>query len=107
MSPIVGYNTQLGETLVYAGSEGGWFSAFDAGTGRTVWSVNFGSAVRMTPTLDGPYVWVADTYSPTLFKLNAATGAEQCTSPIYAVAEASPIVVTPPGGSRDRLHGLE
>ena len=42
MSPIVGYNTQLGETLVSTwGSEGGWFSAFDAGTGRTVWSVNW------------------------------------------------------------------
>lgn len=98
-SPVVGYNSQLGRTLVYAGSEGGWFSAFDAETGQTVWSVNLGSAVRVTPVIDGDYIWVVDTYSPELFKLDASTGATQCETPIYAVAEASPIVVTPPGGS--------
>ena len=104
-SPIVGYNAQLGETLVYAGSESGWFSAFNEHTGKTVWSVDLGSAVRMTPTLDGPYIWVADTYSPELYKLNAATGAEQCSTPIYAVAEASPVVVTPPGGVKTVYMG--
>ena len=98
-SPVVGYNQALGKTLVYAGSEGGWFSAFTASTGATVWSVNLGSAVRATPVLDGPYIWVADTYSPDLMKLDAATGAELCRTPIFSVAEASPIVVTPPGGS--------
>jgi len=98
-SPVVGYNQALGETLVYAGSEGGWFSAFNAATGASVWSVNLGSAVRVTPLIDGAYVWVASTYAPELFKLNAATGAQLCQTPIFSVAEASPIVVTPPGGT--------
>lgn len=98
-SPVVGYNQALGKTLVYAGSEGGWFSAFTASTGATVWSVNLGSAIRSTPVIDGPYIWVADTYSPNLLKLDASTGAELCQTPIFSVAEASPIVVTPPGGT--------
>jgi outer membrane protein assembly factor BamB len=97
-SPVAAYNQELAETLVYSGSENGSFSAFDLGSGRTVWSVNLGSAVRMTPAIDGGYIWVADTYSPLLYKLDAATGAVLCSAPIYAVAEASPIVVTPPGG---------
>jgi outer membrane protein assembly factor BamB len=98
-SPVVSYNQTLGKTLVYAGSEGGWFSAFVASTGATVWSVNLGSAVRSTPVIDGAYIWVASTYAPELFKLNAATGAQLCQAPIFSVAEASPIVVTPPGGT--------
>ncbi|MGH9081232.1 MAG: PQQ-binding-like beta-propeller repeat protein [Acidimicrobiales bacterium] len=98
-SPVIGYNQTLGKTLVYAGSEGGWFSAYVASTGATVWSVNLGSAVRVTPVIDGAYIWVASTYAPELFKLNAATGAQLCQAPIFSVAEASPIVVTPPGGA--------
>ncbi len=98
-SPVVGYNQALGQTLAYAGTEAGTFSAFNASSGATVWSVNLGSAVRMTPVIDGPYIWVASTYSPQLYKLDASTGAELCQTPIFAVAEASPIVVTPPGGS--------
>ena len=103
-SPVVSYNQQLGMTLVYAGSEGGWFSAFDAATGATVWSVNVGSAVRATPAIDGIYIWVANTFNSELMKLNAATGAQimvsgkPCQAPVFSVAEASPIVVTPPGG---------
>ena len=104
-SPVVAYNQQLGQMVVYAGSEGGWFSAFSEKTGKTLWSVDLGSAVRITPTLDGPYIWVADTYSPQLYKLNAATGVEQCSTPIYTVAEASPIVVTPPGGIKTVYMG--
>ncbi len=97
-SPVVGYNQTLGQTVVYAGSEGGWFSAYSEATGKTLWSVSLGSAIRSTPTLDGNYIWVAATYAPRLFKLDASTGAVLCSSSIYAVAEASPVVATPPGG---------
>lgn len=98
-SPVVAYNTALGKTVVYAGSEGGWFTAFDEATGQTIWSVNIGTAIRSTPVVDGTSVWVVDTYSPHLLKLDAATGVQVCsTAPIYALGEASPVVATPPGG---------
>jgi len=98
-SPVVAYNQALGKTLVYAGSEGGWFTAFDEATGQTIWSVEIGSAIRSTPVVDGSSVWVVATYSPHLLKLDAATGAQLCsTAPLYALGEASPVVATPPGG---------
>lgn len=97
-SPVVGYNATLGQTVVYAGSEGGWFSAYSAASGATLWSVNLGSAIRSTPTIDGDNIWVAATYNPRLIKLDASTGAQLCSANIYAVAEASPVVATPPGG---------
>ena len=98
-SPVVAYNGALGQTVVYAGTEGGWFTAYSELTGQTLWSVNIGTAIRSTPVIHGSSIWVVGTYSPRLIKLDAATGAQQCsTSPIYALGEASPVVATPPGG---------
>ena len=62
---MVAFNKVLGRTVVYAGSEGGWFTAFDEATGRTIWSVNVGTAVRSTPVVDGSSAWVVDTYQST------------------------------------------
>ena len=98
-SPVVAYNAALAKTVVYAGSENGWFSAYNEATGSTLWSIDLGSAIRSTPVVDGSYVWVDDSYSPRLFKLDASTGATLCSAPLYAVAEASPVVATPPGGN--------
>jgi outer membrane protein assembly factor BamB len=98
-SPVVAYNQTLGQTVVYAGTEGGWFTAYSELTGKTLWSVNIGTPIRSTPIVHGSSVWVVGTYSPRLLKLDAATGAQQCsTGPIYALGEASPVIATPPGG---------
>ena len=105
-SPVVAYNQALGQTVVYAGTEGGWLTAYSELTGQTIWSVNIGTAIRSTPVVDGSSIWVVGTYSPRLMKLDAATGAEQCaTSPLYALGEASPVVATPPGGKRTIFMG--
>ena len=91
---------------MYAGNEGGWFTAYSELTGQTLWSENIGTAIRSTPIIDGSSIWVVGTYSPRLIKLDAATGAQQCsTSPIYALGEASPVVATPPGGQRTIFMG--
>lgn len=98
-SSVVGWNAVLNRTVAYVGDEAGYFSAFDEATGATLWSIALGNPVRATPVLDGNYIWVANTYAPDLFKIDASTGQILCSTPIYAVAEAAPIVVTPPGGS--------
>ena len=98
-SPVVAYNQALGQTVVYAGTEGGWLTAYNEASGQTIWSVNIGTAIRSTPVVAGSSIWVVATYSPRLIKLDAATGAQQCaTTPLYALGEASPVVATPPGG---------
>ena len=105
-SPVVAYNKSLGQTVVYAGTEGGWFTAYSELSGQTLWSVNIGTAIRSTPVIAGNSIWVIGTYSPRLMKLNAATGAKQCsTSPIYALGEASPVIATPPGGKSTIFMG--
>lgn len=98
-SPIVAYNQALGQTVVYAGTEGGWFTAYSELSGKTLWSANIGTAIRSTPIVHGSSVWVVGTYGPRLLKLDAATGAQQCsTRSIYGLGEASPVIATPPGG---------
>ena len=105
-SPVVAYNQALGQTVVYAGTEGGWLTAYDEASGQTIWSVNIGTAIRSTPVVAGSSIWVVATYSPRLIKLDAATGAQQCsTTPLYALGEASPVVATPPGGQQTIFMG--
>src|SRR5271163_4288410 len=36
-SPVVAYNTALGETLAYVGTSAGYFDAVNAATGQIVW----------------------------------------------------------------------
>ena len=105
-SPVVAYNQALGQTVVYAGTEGGWLTAYSETSGQTIWSVNIGTAIRSTPVVAGSSIWVVGTYSPKLIKLDAATGAQQCsTTPLYALGEASPVVATPPGGPQTIFMG--
>ena len=60
-SPVVAYNQALGQTVVYAGTEGGWLTAYSELTGQTIWSVNIGTAIRSTPVVDGSSIWVTST----------------------------------------------
>jgi outer membrane protein assembly factor BamB len=55
--------------------------------------------MRDTPAIapDGS-VWIGTHYNPTMYKLNGATGAVLCSSKAQFGIDASPIVVTPPGG---------
>jgi outer membrane protein assembly factor BamB len=97
-SPIVAHVGSLGATLVYQGNESGSFTAFNATTGATVWSDNLGTAVTSTPLFNNGSVWVARSFSPVLYKLNAATGNIQCkTAPLATINYATPTIGTPPG----------
>ena len=99
-SPIVAYNATLGETLVYVATTAGLVTAYDQATGLPVWSVDMGGYITSTPLADGNFLWVAPQASGRLYKLNAATGAVQCSAssclpdPLYS----SPTLATPPGG---------
>src|SRR5580700_10875890 len=74
-SPTVAWNNKLSETLVYVGNEAGTFSALNPGTGDR------------------------------LYKLSADTGAVQCSAPLPLNTDASPVVATPPGGTRTIYMG--
>src|SRR6516165_194943 len=97
-SPVTTYNSTLNESLVIQGNEGGYLTAFDAATGKVVWSTLVGSAIRDTPVVDGNDVWVADTYSPAMDKVNATTGAVECSVPMISVQNGSPVIGAGPGG---------
>ena len=58
------YNQALGQTVVYAGTEGGWLTAYSETSGQTIWSVNIGTAIRSTPVVDGSSIWVVGHLQP-------------------------------------------
>jgi len=106
-SPVVGYDAQLGENVVYQGNIEGGFTAFDAATGAVVWSTNLGSAVISTPIVADGAVWVDRSFSPVLYKLDAATGAVLCQSaPLASFTYVSPTIATPPGGTETVYLGV-
>jgi outer membrane protein assembly factor BamB len=99
-SPVAAYNQQLGKTLIYVGNQAGTFEAVDQATGDPVWSDPFGSAINSAALVEGSSVWVAPSTAYRFYKLNAATGAVECSAPTPAgfVVDASPQIATPPGG---------
>ena len=97
-SPAVAYNATLGETLVYEGGLNGLFNAVDANTGHIVWSVVLPSSVFSSPLVEGNNVWVAP-HEKFLYKLNAATGATECTASVKGGVQGTPVIATPPGGT--------
>jgi outer membrane protein assembly factor BamB len=97
-SPVVAWNAALGRTLVYIGNEVGDLTAYDEATGQTVWSVDLGSAIRATPLVEGASIWVARAFSAYLYKLDAASGAIQCSRKLVSEADSSLTIGTPPGG---------
>jgi len=100
-SPVAAYNATLKKTVAYVGDENGDVIAFDEATGKTIWSttVGFGDSERATPMVapDGS-VWVGTAYNPTLWKLDGATGAHECSMQSVLSIDASPQFATPPGG---------
>ena len=100
-SPMAAYNAALGTTLVFAGNEAGYMTAFNQSSGLPVWSDDLGSAIRSSPLAEGAYVWIEPSRSYRLYKLDAATGAVVCSAPTPDTenVDSAPMLATPPGGS--------
>lgn len=99
-SPAVAYDSALDETLAYAGTDRGNFYAINMATGAIVWAVNLNGAVRSSPLVSDGAVWVGTTAGRTIYKLNASTGAIECSRKVVAQLLSSPVAATPPGGTR-------
>ena len=102
------YSAHLGSDVVYQGNLDGSFTAFSAQTGAALWSDNLGSSIIATPLVVDGSVWVARTFDPVLYKLNAGTGAIECqTNPMRAIIYSTPTMATPPGGIPTVFIGRE
>lgn len=97
-SPVVATNQTLGQVLAYAGDADGSFEAVNASTGALVWSDFFGSGITSSPLVDNGSVWMAPQNGNRAYKLNAATGAIQCTVATIGSVVSTPVGATPPGG---------
>jgi outer membrane protein assembly factor BamB len=101
-SPTVDYIPALAKTLIFVGNETGYFTAFDQATGLPLWSVQMSGPIRDSAVSDGTSVWVGDTHADRLIKLNAATGAVECSALVGNTGgetiDSSPLLATPPGG---------
>jgi outer membrane protein assembly factor BamB len=97
-SPMVAYNATLKERVAYIGTIAGDMVAVNMTNGQIVWSVYLGSEIRSSPLVVHGSVWVATYNSPKMYKLNAATGAVQCSAVSPRQIEGTPVAATPPGG---------
>jgi hypothetical protein len=87
-----------GRALVYAGS-GNTFYAYPAAGGSPVWTYKIASGVIETsPAVYSGVVYFGST-AGTLYAVNAATGALDCSFSTTAPVLASPVVVSDPDGS--------
>lgn len=87
-SPVVAYSGKLGKTVVYAVTFGGMVSAFDAATGKLVWTRSVGANVEASPAIYNGTVYIGD-LDGRLHALNTATGAVHCTFTLPVVAPAT------------------
>jgi outer membrane protein assembly factor BamB len=97
-SPVVAYDSALGKTLAYIGTENGDVVAVDVANGHIVWSAWLGSPIRATPLVSGGAVFAATFNSPRLYKLDASTGTIDCSVVSPQPIEGTPTAATPPGG---------
>jgi outer membrane protein assembly factor BamB len=97
-SPVVAYDPALGETLAYVGTESGNVLAINLANGQIVWGVWLGTQIRSSPVVSDGAVFAGTYSNPSLFKLNASTGAVDCSFLSPNTLEATPTVATPPGG---------
>jgi outer membrane protein assembly factor BamB len=97
-SPMVGYDAAAGRKLAFVGGKDGFFEAVSVSTGAIVWSDYLGATITSSPLVENGNVWIAPTGAGIVYKLDAATGATECTASITGAAESSPVIATPPGG---------
>ena len=99
-SPVIAYDPASGRTLAYVGTDAGNFFAIDKATGAIVWAVKLAGPVQASPLVSDGAVWVATRSSATIYKLDASTGAIDCSHPVHlGVLFSSPVAATPPGGT--------
>src|SRR5215468_2210014 len=99
-SPVIAYDPASGQTLAYVGTDTGNFFAIDKATGAIVWAVKLAGPVQPSPLVSDGAVWVATRSSATIYKLDASTGAIDCSHPVQSgVLFSSPVAATPPGGT--------
>jgi outer membrane protein assembly factor BamB len=97
-SPVVAYDATLGKTLAYVGTENGDLEAIDVATGEIVWGTWVGSPIRTTPAVSDGAVWFGTFDSPRIYKVDASTGAIDCSIAAPQPIEGTPVVADPPGG---------
>ncbi|MCI4323518.1 MAG: PQQ-binding-like beta-propeller repeat protein [Thermoplasmata archaeon] len=97
-SPVVAYDSLLGETLAYVGTETGNVVGVNVANGQIVWGTWVGSPIRSTPLVYNASVYIGTFINPTVFKLNASTGAIEASVVSPRPFEATPTIATPPGG---------
>jgi outer membrane protein assembly factor BamB len=99
-SPVVNFNPNLNETLAYIGTDYGDVEAVNVANGQIVWGTWLGSAIRSTPLVSNGSLYVATFTTPALYRLNASSGAVECSHILPQTVEGTPTVGTPPGGVR-------
>jgi outer membrane protein assembly factor BamB len=103
-SPVVSYDSVSGKTLVYVGTSEGYFYALDKATGAIVWSDKLVGGVLSSPLVHGGAVWVGTQKNPDIYKLNASTGAVECTAPAPGLVDATPVAATPAGTTTPLIY---
>jgi outer membrane protein assembly factor BamB len=108
-SPVTAYDSTLKETLAYVGNNDGYLEAINVATGSLVWSDNLQWGIYSTPAVYGGSVWVGTAVRGYVYKLNATTGAVQCsiTIPGGGIILGSPTIATPPGGQPTVYYGVQ
>jgi len=106
-SPAVAYDPLLHETLVYLGTDSGNFVAVNLANGHIQWGVWLGSPIRSSPLVEDGSVFVVPFSSAEMVKLNATTGATECSTALPGATEATPTFATPPGGVPSVYVGTE
>jgi len=106
-SPAVAYDSLLGETLVYIGTETGDLLAVNLANGQIVWGNWLGSPLVSSPVVSDGSVYVATQRNTAILNINATTGSIVCSAPSANTIEATAVVATPPGGVRTVYTGAE
>ena len=97
-SAMVAYDQSLGLTLAYEGGKAGYFDAVNVANGQILWSDYLGAAITSSPLVENGNVWIAPVSTGRVYKLDAATGATECSGTIKNSILSTPVVATPPGG---------
>jgi eukaryotic-like serine/threonine-protein kinase len=96
-SPAVAYLPALGEAVVFVGGLG-TFAAYPASGGAPLWTFPVTKMVNASPAVLNGVVYF-DSTNGTIYALNAATGALDCSYATNQFTEGSPLVTEDPDGS--------
>jgi outer membrane protein assembly factor BamB len=97
-SPMAAYSSTLNMTVAYEGGKAGFLNAVDVTNGHILWSDYLGAAITSSPLVVNGSVWIAPSATGRIYKINAATGATQCSGTIVNTILSTPVAADPPGG---------